>query len=86
MKSETTLQLGDVVKDRITGFKGVIVARTDWLNGCVRMTVQPEGVKDSKIADSVTFDVEQLELVKAGKHAPSARSGGPCEDRKALAR
>lgn len=85
MKTETSLNLGDVVKDTITGFKGVIVARTDWLNGCVRMTVQPSKLEAGKIVDSVTFDVEQLELVHA-KHKPSSRSGGPCDDQKALSR
>ena len=34
--------LGDEVKDTITGFKGIVVARTEWLNGCARVTVQPQ--------------------------------------------
>ena len=87
MKSETALQLGDVVKDRITGFKGVVIARTDWLNGCVRMSVQPEKLgSDGKPIESQVFDVEQLELIKAKVQPLATRSGGPCDDRKALRR
>lgn len=87
MKSETKLKLGDIVRDTITGFKGVVIARTDWLNGCVRMSVQPDRLdKEGKIKGAEVFDVEQLELVKAGVHAPTNPSGGPCDDRKALSR
>lgn len=34
----TTIQLGDKVKDTITGFTGVAVCISKWLNGCVRWT------------------------------------------------
>jgi hypothetical protein len=77
MKSDTTLKLGDIAKDTITGFSGVVVARCDWLNGCVRMTIQPKGLKDSKPIEAQTFDVEQLVLVKAKQHPEGTRSGGP---------
>lgn len=38
--------LGDRVKDEITGLSGIVIAVTQWLNGCVRMQVQPEKLKD----------------------------------------
>ncbi len=31
------IELGSKVIDRITGFKGVAVARTTFINGCARM-------------------------------------------------
>ena len=34
-------QLGDKVKDTITGFTGVVTGRSEWLFGCVRCAVQP---------------------------------------------
>ena len=34
--------LGDEVKDKVSGFKGVIVAQTMWLNGCARILVQSQ--------------------------------------------
>lgn len=59
-------QLGDKVKDRVTGFEGVVVGRTEWLNGCVRLSVQPEGVdKDKKVFAMEAFDEHQLVVTKA---------------------
>lgn len=34
-------RLGDVVKDKITGFEGVAIAQTEYINGCKRILVQP---------------------------------------------
>lgn len=80
MKSETNLRLGDIVKDKITGFEGVVVARTDWLNGCVRMVVQTKKLKDGAPLEPQTFDVEQLELVKSAAHPKGKPAGGPMPD------
>lgn len=56
--------LGDEVTDLVSGFRGVAVARTTWLNGCVRVMLQPKVGKDRKVPAAETFDVEQLEVVK----------------------
>lgn len=74
------VRLGDIYKDTITGFKGVAVAKTEWFNGCWRITLQPQGLIEGKPIDGVTFDVEQLELVKAKNVASKPkedRTGGP---------
>lgn len=61
---------GDELKDKVTGFRGVVVARVDWLNGCKRYCLQPTKLKDDgSRQDEVNFDEEQLELVKAAKVA-----------------
>lgn len=79
-KTDKGMKLGDIVRDTLTGFTGVIVIRSEYLNGCYRMGVQPSKLdKDGKVPESIYFDVEQLELVKAKAHAPSSRSGGPCD-------
>jgi len=57
--------LGQKARDVITGFTGVAIARTEWLNGCVRVTIQPPLDKDKKHVQSETFDEEQLEVVKS---------------------
>lgn len=59
------LKFGDVVKDKITGFQGVVVARTIWLNNCDRLTVQPREVKDGKPILSSSFDEPNLEFVES---------------------
>lgn len=63
-----TIQLGDKVKDMVTGFEGICVARTQWLNGCVRVMVQSDKLdKDGKPQDAQAFDEPQMVITKAGK-------------------
>lgn len=73
------IQLGDEVKDSITGFKGIAIGRTTWLTGCDRIMVQPKGInKEGKIYEPQSFDEGTLELVKAKKPIKTDRSkGGP---------
>jgi len=56
--------LGDVAKCRITGYQGVVLARTLWLNNCPRLTVQAREVKDGKPVDACSFDEPDLEFVE----------------------
>ena len=70
--------LGDEAKDTITGLSGCVVAITDWLNGCQRVTIQPRELKDGKPIDSFTFDTEQIEVIKKAKLGPEKeKTGGP---------
>ncbi len=71
------LNLGDVAKDTITGFVGVVVAQTTWLHGCRRFTLQPQGLFEGKPIDSQTFDEPQLTLVKAKTQKATTDGGGP---------
>jgi len=72
------VQLGDVAKDSITGFHGVVICISEWLHGCRRITLKPTGVgKDGKTFEPETFDEPQLSIVKRGKHAPTNVTGGP---------
>lgn len=64
-REDTMINLGDKVRDRVTYLEGIVVARTEWLNGCIRMTVQPQELKDGEPVKSSGFDIEELELVKA---------------------
>jgi len=75
-----TVNLGDKARDKITGFCGIVIAITDWLNGCRRVTVQPQELKDGRPIESVTFDVEQLEIVAEQAAEESSKTGGPCPD------
>ena len=73
----TEKKLGVKAKDKVTGFTGILVARTEWLNGCVRVTLQPPMDKDGKIPESGTFDEPQIEVVGKGVQAHQAPTGGP---------
>lgn len=60
--------LGDRVKDKITGVVGIIVSRTQHLYGCTRYWVQPEAVKDGKPVEGAWYDEPGLSMIMAGAH------------------
>ncbi len=64
-----TLKLGQKVEDSITGYKGVAVARTIWLNGCERIAVQGPLDKDDMPPEEKWFDISQL-IKKTKKKQP----------------
>lgn len=73
------IKLGDRAKDSITGFDGVVIARTEWLNGCIRLTIQPEKIgEDGKPIEACTFDSNQIELLQQKVAArPERATEGP---------
>ena len=62
--NEKRVELGDRVKDRITGLKGIVTGVSEWLYGCRRLSVQPEEAKDAKPAETFWIDEPQAEIVK----------------------
>lgn len=58
------IDVGDSVKDTITGLTGIAVCRSEWLYGCVRVGVQPRTVTDGKAPEIVYVDEPQLKVVK----------------------
>jgi hypothetical protein len=72
------IQLGDRARDRITGFTGIVIGKTEWLNKCSRFGLQAEKLDGGKVVDAQWFDSEQVELVKAGVIVINKlKTGGP---------
>lgn len=72
------IKLGAKVKDTITGFTGIAVARTEWLNGCIRLGIQGQALKDGLPQDVQTFDAAQVQLVEPTSVPVQPRTtGGP---------
>lgn len=75
------INLGDQVKDTITGLEGTAVARIKYMNDCVQYEVQPKGLKDGTIIKSVWIDEGQLIVkkkkakIKEEKEKPPGGSG-----------
>lgn len=57
------MQLGDRVRDSISRLSGVVIGRTEWLYGCVRLTVQPE--EHVNLLKTPAALVEQAEAASA---------------------
>jgi len=71
-----TINLGDEVKHRITGFKGIVVAETSYLSGCKRLTIQPQVKKDGTLPEACSFDEPEIDLVKSKKEITKKETGG----------
>ena len=71
------IALGSEVVDIFSGFKGIAVANHTYINGCVRITVQPKVKKDGTLPEEKTFDEPQLKVVKNKKISGKNDSGGP---------
>lgn len=65
------IKLGGKVRDRVTGFEGVVVARTDWLYGCSRFGVQSSGMKDGVPLAAQWFDEQSLDALSTEPGGPS---------------
>jgi len=85
--------VGDMVRERITGFTGIVTAITTWLNGCKRCGVQPVGLHEGKPIEAEWYDLEQVDVIERGSYfkatfvnkdaevsAPPPRTGGPQND------
>ena len=59
MKEE--IKLGDMVKDNVSGYEGIAVARTKFLNGCIQYTVASKA-KDNKISLEGEPSIDELNL------------------------
>ena len=70
------IQLGDVVKDKISGFTGVATCRLEYLNGCVRWAVHPRILHEGKPIEAQYFDTEQLDHVTPVEHVGFAKAVG----------
>lgn len=76
---ETGIQLGDTVADTLSEFNGRAVAKSRWLNGCVRFGVQPPKLRDGKIGGYEWLPASQLKVTKAAKAPGKKPLGGPAQ-------
>ena len=59
------IEIGDLAKDELTGFEGVVIGRTFWLTNCDRLTLQPRTLtKDGEPQKPVSFDIMHCKRLK----------------------
>lgn len=71
------VELGDEVRDTISGFRGVCTGLFNYINGCVRAMIEPRTLHDGKPIDAQTFDVSQVDVVKKSVVPSFAGAQGP---------
>jgi len=75
------IELRDQVKDVITGFTGIVIARVEYLNGCIQYCVKPKILKEGKTLEGEYIDENQLKIIKKWqKDKPKNEKGGPQAD------
>ena len=79
--------LGFKVKDKVTGFKGVVVALSFDLYGCIQATVNPGQGNDGNLLESHWFDVNRLKVTseKPVMDVPDFDHGTVAEGKKGAA-
>ena len=58
------IELGDTVKEKVTGFKGIAVCRLKWIAGCDFIRIQPPVNKEGVVPEARDFDEPLIEIVK----------------------
>ena len=72
------IKLGDKVNDTLTGFYGVVIAKSIYLNGCVQYLIQPKGLKDDGgKKDSEWIDEGQLIITEKAEIVPDKAEKDP---------
>lgn len=60
------IKLGTRVRDKVTGFEGIAVARVRYLNGCIQYCIQPEWDGATPIREGSYVDESQLIKIEGG--------------------
>lgn len=78
------IELGDKVKDIVTGVVGIAIGKSSWITGCDQYCVQQGKVSaEGKVSDGLWFDENRLSVVKRGAckiesdNDPKPKTGGP---------
>ena len=76
-KEKLMLKLGLEVKDKITGFTGIITSSIKHLTGCDRYGVTPPVDKEGKVRDPEWFDEGRLVIIGDGVAADEVTMAVP---------
>lgn len=73
---------GKKAKDKVTGFKGIITGRCDYMYGCGQYLLMPVVDKNGKKMDGEWFDEGRIEITGKGVNPEAVQAEKPgCENR-----
>lgn len=59
------IHMGDKAKDTLSGFTGVVIARSEHLTGCNQVFILPTSDKKNELNEGSWFDIERVEKIKS---------------------
>lgn len=74
------IQLGNTVRDTVTGLVGIATSRVEYINGCVQYAVTPKMGADNKMPEAAYIDFQRLEFVDDGVAVKRSPTGGAQRD------
>lgn len=79
-----TVELGDKVKCKLTGFTGIVNGVSQWLTGCDKVSIQAPMKKDGSFGDSYWVDRGAVQIlkkraIKKSDVATGKDKGGPAQ-------
>jgi hypothetical protein len=60
-------ELGDLVRDKVTGFEGIVTSHAQHLTGCDRFWIEPRVDSEGKTREGRWTDIDLLEIVEPNK-------------------
>lgn len=60
------VNLGDLAKEKVTGFTGIVTAISYEIDGTIFIGLQPRELENGKPAEALEFDIERIEVVERG--------------------
>ena len=60
------IKLGQKVRDKVTGFDGIVVAKINYISGCSQCGINPQVKSGEKYPDCTYIDNCRLEVIGEG--------------------
>jgi len=81
---EFKYELGIEARDRVTGIEGILDMRAEYINGCIRYSLQPKAEKPNPLEAPKSYWVDEAQLEKIGEGlnenpVEKTPTGGPTE-------
>jgi len=67
------VKLGTRMRDTVTDFEGIAIARVEFLNGCIQYMLKPKIDKEGKSQDAIAVDSQQLIIIDDGILTPEKK-------------
>lgn len=78
MATKKLADLGDEVRDPVSGFKGIVVSVIRHLHGCEQVTIQAPVNKEGKWGEAYSVDRPRIEVLKSQKVPTGLQDTGGC--------